>query len=134
MVDQQQNDNPVLRFGVMAFYFVVALSFPIVLLLLKGCFGADRAVDAVLEARSARVAVATAEQQAGVDSTSVNNISAAVLQDLAARRGAVTSVVVPGSPTQLSGGGTAKGGSAGGASTVPSDAPAGEQNSSGSAQ
>ena len=103
MADQQQNDNPVLRFGVMAFYFVVALSFPIVLFLLKGCFGSDQASNAILEARAARVAIAAEEKQAGVDASSVSEVKGDVLEALAAKRGVVTSVVVPGSPTQLGG-------------------------------
>lgn len=103
MADQQQNDNPVLRLGVIAFYFVVALSFPIVLFLLKGCFGSDQASNSVLEARAARVALAAEERQAGVDSAAVGKVKADVLEALAAKRGVVTSVVVPGSPTQLAG-------------------------------
>lgn len=108
MVDQQQNDNPVLRFGVMAFYFAVALSFPVVLLLFKGCFGSDRASDAVLEARAARVAVAAGETQPGVSAASLAAVSGEVLEKLSANRGVVTSVVIPGSPTQLAGDDAAK--------------------------
>ena len=89
----------------MAFYFVVALSFPVVLFVLKGCFAPEQgAADAVLKARIAKVAVAAKERQKGVDEATLLKVSEKVLEKLATSRGTATATVVPGSPTQLSGG------------------------------